>query len=51
VSGHSFIFNKYNFDSNGNIIGFEAYDYSGAKTFKKNDGKIFLGANLKDKDQ
>ena len=48
ASGHSFIFSNYTYDVNGNINGFEAYDYNGARTFNQNSNLIFLGANVED---
>lgn len=51
LSGHSIIFKSYLFDEQGNIFGFKHYDYHGIyrETIKANVGKVFFGANLRDR--
>ncbi len=51
LAGHSIIFKSYIFDASGSIIGFMHYDYHGInrQTIKATAGKVFFGANLRDR--
>jgi hypothetical protein len=51
LAGHSIIFKSYNFDASGNITGFNFHDYRGTNRLidKATSGRVFLGANIRDK--